>query len=353
MAIVPFEPRLAIAASIVRRRFLPVPGEVLVHVGDRVAPEDIVAQAPVEGELYTIDLAEALGVSARRVERYLAVQEGQAVAAGTVLARARHPWPHRRQVVAPWASTVLALIEGRLFLRRDAQIRQLRAYLPGEVMEEYPHQGVAIHAQGHVVRGIWGSGGEGQGILVVMAREPGDLLTWEQISLRHRGMIVVGGILEDVRVLYRAQRFRLGGLLVGGMAAPVRALCQQFTLPVVVTEGMGRVPLAAPVLDVLVSAHGRPAVIAGAESQSGPELVVPLPAMGENTAKALVLARPIAVGMKVRLTRPPYLGSIGQVVALPQTPQETTIGTKAEGAQVRLPDGRQIFVPFVNLELLG
>jgi hypothetical protein len=99
--------------------------------------------------------------------------------------------------------------------------------------------------------------------------------------------------------------------------------------------------------------HGQPATISGMErnGHGGPEVILPLP--GELPDMALVVARPVELGARVRITRPPYLGAIGQVVALPTMPQETVIGTRAEGAEVRLPDGRRVFVPSVNMELLG
>jgi hypothetical protein len=355
------ETRFALSTQLVRRQLLPKPGEVLVRVGDRVQVNDLLAEAPREGQLHIIDLAQPLGVSVRALARYTRVTEGQQVAQGTPLASIHWPRLTKRAVLAPCAGTVQAIVDGRLFLRQSPEPYRLRAYLPGQVIETYPHRGVAIGAVGALVRGIWGSGGRRQGALVVMVSAPGDVLTWEMVSLRYRGTILVGGILDDARVLYRASRFRLNGLIVGSITAGLRTLCERLSLPVVVTEGMGRVPLARPVYELLLAHHSHAAVISGAseDGQSGPEVIIPLSgsaASGSETvpaARALVVAHPLEVGALVRLTRPPYLGLIGRVILLPTTPQETAIGTRALGAQVRLADGRQVFAPYVNLELLG
>jgi hypothetical protein len=198
-------------------------------------------------------------------------------------------------------------------------------------------------------------------------------------------------------VLFRAKRFQLSGLVVGSLHPALRPWCERLALPVLVTEGIGHIPMAAPILHLLRAQHGCAAVLAGAgrggpqESAGephGPEIIIPWGATlrspwgatlrspwGATTrspgalppsSQALFASpgamrdypqpsaapHPLGVGARVRLTRPPYLGALGQVIALPPLLQETSIGTRAYGAEVRLTDGRKVFVPFVNLELL-
>ncbi len=347
------ETRFSPLVQIVRRRLLPVPGEVLVRVGDRVQPDDVVARANVEGPLRVIDAAQALGVSAQEAMRSMRVAVGQAVGSGDVLASARPTMFRRVQVKAPCAGTIQGLTDGLIFLRQPPQELRLSAYMPGEVTEVYPHRGVAIRGVAALVRGVWGSGRETRGLLAAMVGASGDVLTWDRVGLRYRGTILIGGILEDPQVLLRASRFRIAGLIVGSMLPGLRPLCAQLGLPVIVTEGMGRIPMAEPIFQLLRSHHGRRAVLCGAapDAGNGPEVIVPL---AEDTpSMALIVSRPIEVGARVRITRPPYLGAVGQVVAIPTGAQETTIGTRADGAEVRLADGRRVFVPGVNMELLG
>jgi len=113
--------------------------------------------------------------------------------------------------------------------------------------------------------------------------------------------------------------------------------------------------MAPPLFELLLEHHGHEAILSGGDSDvaSGPELIVPLPGEPAPATHALVLAHPLTVGALVRLTRAPYLGTVGRVILLPDTPQETAIGSRALGAHVRLGDGRQVFVPYANLELLG
>ena len=349
----PLESRFSPVSHIVRRRVLPIPGDVMVRVGDRVQPDDIVAEASIKGQLYPIDLARALKVSARSVPDRLEVAEGQSVPEGGTLASVRRLGIGKRQVRAPFGGTVQGISEGIVFFRKEPQICRLRAYLPGEVCEQYPGRGVAVRTVGCLVRGVWGSGDEASGPLMTVVAGPGETLTWQKVLLHHRATILMGGIIEDPRVLFRAKRFGVSGLVAGSMAPALQAVCEGLGLPVVISEGMGRIPMAEPIFGALRSYDGFPAVISGTDrdGRSGPELIVPLTADPEALSQPVV--RPLEAGASVRLTRPPYLGAVGTVVSLAATPQETVIGTRSDGAEVRLPDGRRVFVPFSNMELLG
>jgi hypothetical protein len=347
------ETRFSPLTQVIHQRLLPLPGEVLVHVGDRVHAQDVVARAAVLGDIESIDLARALNVSLGSVRRYLHVSEGQAVNAGTVLASARWLWMPYKRVRTPTAGTVVGIAEGRIFLRQEPQMVPLLADVPGEIVDQYPHRGVAIRTTGALVRGIWGSGVGREGMLIMAAGMPDEPLPWERVSFRYRGTILVGGRVEDARVLYRASHFRLSGLVLGSLAPHLKPICESLALPIVLTEGMGRVAMAQPIFDLLRTYHGRPAVVVGpgTNGHDVPEVIIPLQTKASTDIAPFAAVQPLEVGSRVRLTRSPYLGIVGQVMALPPMPQETWLGTWADGAEVRLPSGQKVFVPLVNLEL--
>lgn len=339
--------------QIVRQRVLPTAGELLVNRGDRVVPTDAVARCSLRGQIRVIDVASALGVNAARAARQMQVSTGDHVEAGEDLTKPPLlTWP-REQVGAPFDGTVLDVGDGYIFLRQDPQPLVLQAYIPGEVVETYPHRGVSIRTTGAYVRGVWGSGGEREGILVVPPPGAAESLSWEQVSLRYRGAILVGSVLRDHRVLFRARQFRLAGLVVGSISAGLKKVCESVDLPLVVTEGVGTVPMAEPISHMLRTYHGRPAVISGTpDGEKDAEVIVPL-RTGKEPSTSVGATRSLEEGARVRLTRPPYLGLLGEIVSLPESPRETSIGIRAEGAVVELPSGRRVFVPYVNMELLG
>ncbi|MHB0858507.1 MAG: hypothetical protein ACYC5M_13190 [Anaerolineae bacterium] len=337
--------------QIVRQRLLSTPGQVLVAVGDRVGPSEIVAQGSAEGRLLTIDISAGLGISAGAVSRHLRVVEGQTVAEGDVLA-ARRSWLRWRLVTSPYAGRVQGLAAGGLFLRQEVPPEQVRAYIPGQVTEQVPELGVSVCTTGALIRGIWGSGAASHGMLVSGAEEPDTLLTWQRVKRRHRGIVLFGGPLSDPTALYRAKHFGLRGLIVASLAPGLCALCAQLALPLVVVEGLGHLPMSWPILELLQAHSGKYAVLSGgALSHGRPEIILPAPS--EIPSLAPMVARHLQLGAKVRLTRHPHAGVTAQVVAIPTTPQETALGTRVPGVEVRLPNGQRVFVPVANLELLG
>ena len=66
--------------TIVRRaRLLSVRGEVLAQVGDRVEATEIVAHADVHDSFHILPVARRLGVSVKKMSRYLEVKPGDEV----------------------------------------------------------------------------------------------------------------------------------------------------------------------------------------------------------------------------------------------------------------------------------
>lgn len=348
------ETRFAPFTHVVRRRLLPAAGEVLVSLGDQVQPEQVVARGHLPGQTIVMDLAWALKTDPQRAARALRVQIGQEVTPDTVLASR---WRGLRQARArpPESGVVTGLHEGCLLMQPSPRLLALTASLPGEVVEVFPQRGVAIRTGGSLVRGAWGVGGERAGTLVAVSESPDAAVAWQQITLAQRGAILVAGVLVDHRVLFRARQFRLGGLVLGSMHPNLRPLCERLGLPVMVTEGLGRISMARAIFEHMRRCHGRLAFLSVSQSEAwprpAPELVIPLPAQRDSTA--VMLAHPLQVGVRVRLTRPPYLGLVGQVTELPPWPQPTAAGAPALGARVRLADGRRLFVPLVNLEVLS
>jgi hypothetical protein len=371
-AIAAHTPRLASSVDLVRRRLLHRTGDVLVHVGDRVDADEVVAREMLPGRLHAIDVAKALGVSPRAVAKHLCVQEGDTITGGTELATVRRLGLRVKQFLSPVEGLVIGIRNGLLFVRQRPRQRDLTAYVPGEVLEVFPHRGVSIGTTGAFVGGIWGSGpghgadysgaGYSAGVLVVTVDHPQAPLTWQQVSIRYRGTVLVGGTLQDPRVLYRARQFRVHGIVAGSMHPGLRPMCERLGLTVIITEGMGQIPMAEPVFDLLRSLHGHMALLGGARggdglgavsdagSGTGPEVIIPQPRGRQTLVREA--PRALEVGMVVRLTRPPHVGTVARVEAVPVTPQLTAVGIPAMGATVRLSNGQRVFVPLVNLEVL-
>jgi len=341
----PVASRLYTQTVVEHERRLPAPGQVLVGAGDQVQSDDVIARASEQGPLRIVDAAEALGVARERLPRYLRVQVGQVIEAGQALAAGGFMgW---RTVRAPVSGRVAALTAGRILIEETPHIVELRANLPGQVTRVLPGEGVAIRTVASRVVGTWGAGGEAYGPLLLRSEGPADTLQWISVDLACRGKIVVGGRCLDKRAILRAARFRALGLVVGGLSEHLRAGALELGLVVVVTDGLGAVPMAGPIFELLAQCQGRAALVIGGRDERAarlPEVIVPLD--GVRGPVHMSPDRPLAVGDRVRVTRAPYLGAIGYV--------QTVVEDEGEAwARIRLEGAETVAVAYRNLERLS
>ncbi|MHB1317874.1 MAG: hypothetical protein ACYCYF_04555 [Anaerolineae bacterium] len=344
---------LATHTRVLRLRELPCPGEVLVELGDQLEPTDVVARCVLEEQIVTLDLARALRMGMESVSHCLLVEPGQAVEPDTPVAVRHRNLGPSIHINAGVRGTVIGMQEGSLFVRSTSDWVQLRAYLPGEVCEIVPRRGVVIQATGSVLRGIWGAGREATGLLSVLAATPEAPLAWSLITERHYGMVLAAGTLTSALALRRAARYGVAGIIVGSLHPELRQVCREAPFPVVVTEGMGRIPMASLAFDLLLEHDGNRVALAGDSrlTASGPELIIPERLALETSALAVHLEP--TVGALVRLTGLAHLGAVAEIVSLPSEPQVLGTGESVQGAWVRLADRRLVFVPLDNMELMA
>ncbi len=344
--------------TIIRReRLLPVRGEVLVGMGARVEPIDVVARTSLGGELHVVDAGKTLSVKGEDLDKYLLKAVGDTVKEGeAIAARGGGLIPLRRVCRSPIAGRIIAIGSGRVVLESRAEDFELPAHFRGTVASVMPSLGVVIETVGALVQGIWGAGGEAQGVLKMLAEDPKEKLATEAIDVGCHGSIIVGGSLVDEEALERAKQMRVRGIVVGGIGAELKERTSDFPCPVIVTEGMGQVPMASVIFELLRSNAGREASISGmTQLRWGavrPEMIIPLQGRGA-TPPPQQLGGALEVGAQVRVIRQPYLGSVGQVVSLPFQLRAVDSGARLKGAEVELEGKGRVFVPYANLELIG
>jgi hypothetical protein len=345
--------RVTPLTTIRRQRLLPVPGDVLARVGDRVDPTQVVARANLPGNFRILPVAHTLGVPASEIQRYLRVSLDDVVKRGDVVAKKGRLGG--TPVKSPIDGTVTAASGGRLLIEARPRMFELRAYLYGTVSNVLHHHGVVVETTGALVQGVWGTDSESLGILKRITESPDEPLDAQSIDPSCHGMILVGGAGLSGEALERAQEVQVRGIVVGGMAPELISQAKQMSFPVIVTEGLGVVPMSTPVFRLLATNDGREASISGrVQFRWGivrPEIIIPLPAETlppvEDQPGAL-----LQVGTRVRMVRAPDTGTAGTIVALPNRPREIETGARVLGALVDLGQEEPIFAPLANLEIL-
>ncbi|MGV3724383.1 MAG: hypothetical protein ACO1SX_26095 [Actinomycetota bacterium] len=366
-----YTPGLTVSPYTVMRRTrrLPLKGGVVVDVGDEVLHDTVVARTELPGILRTVRAAERLGIDADELPTAARVSQGDAVAAGDLLAESRSffgifhsqchaPVDGRVEIVNP--------VTGHISIRERAAPVEIAAYGRGRIIQVLPEEGVVVETAGALIQGIFGIGGERQGRLRMVAANPDQVLDAAAILPEMAGEVLVGGANVTGEALQRAADLGVAGIVVGAIidADLIRFLGydigvaitghEAISLTLVLTEGFGQIRMAQRTFELLRSLEGEAASLNGAtQIRAGvirPEIIVPR----ERPVALDVRAdsHDLGPGAPIRIIREPYFGRLATVSALPAEPQEIPSGAHVRVLEAELESGEQVVVPRANVEII-
>lgn len=356
------------------RRLLPIPGNVLVNVGDHVSASQVVARTEMPGDALPLPVARELGCPPGDLPKSMKRQVGDTIKPGDVLAETKGMFGW---FPSSYASGVTGTIEsispvtGQVLVRGEPLRVEVVAYLSGVVEEVIPEQGVVIAAMASVVQGILGIGGEAFGEIAIACDAADQPLTLERLKPEHKGKIVIGGGRITGQAVRRGVELGVAALVSGGIDdADLKEILgfdlgvaitgtERIGCTVIVTEGFGDIAMARRTFELFRSLAGKQAACNGAtQIRAGvlrPEVLVPLPEVPLTTAAGTEPSSAggfLTIGAPVRIIRDPEFGVLGKVEDLPFQPQLLESGAKARVLVVKLDDGRSLTVPRANVELV-
>lgn len=344
-------------ATLRQERRLPFAGDVVARAGERVTATDVVAQADVADNHLLKDIARELGVPRNKVAAYIVKEEGEMVEKGEAIA-VRKTFLGQQTVTSPVRGRVAIVAEGRVLLVALTPF-QLRAGVPGEVVNVIDHHGVVIELTGALLDGTWGNGREDTSVLRLLADSAQGVLQPAQLDLALQGVIVAAGRVEDASVFSKLQEFGARGLILASATAEQIPVLQSLAFPVMVSEGFGALGYCEPAFQLLKTGNTREvwlnAQAADVRKNMRPHLVVPLPGAGQPPAMPLD-GELLKEGKRVRIVRGPDFGRLGTVIGLSDRAMPLPNGARSHVAAVTLDETRgsrpTVSVPFANLELL-
>ena len=372
-----FTPGLTVTARATyrARRILPIAGEVTVKAGDRVAADTVVAQTFMEGDVFPMKVAAALGAQPKDLPGLMLKKVGDAVRKDEPIARSKGIFGMMRTEARSTADGVIEGVgdsTGMVMVRGPRIPIEVRAYVAGTVVEVLPGEGAVVEAAAALVQGIFGIGGEVHGPVAMACAGPDEELDADDVTPAMRGCVVVGGARMTAAAIARAREVGAAAVVSGGIddqdlrdflghdIGVAVTGSERMGITLIVTEGFGSIAMAARTFALLASHAGRTASVNGAtQIRAGvmrPEIVVPLDAAAAGTGPAVAAggatAGVLEVGTPVRVIRDPHFGVLGTVAALPEQPAVLGSGSKARVLEVAVAGGGRITVPRANVELI-
>lgn len=339
--------------SIVRERLLPVAGTVLVRLNQKVTPNEVIAEANWSREHILLDVARALRINPGTADRLIKCKVGDLITAKTEIAVGKGLFP--REVIAPRAGRVVVVGGGQVLIAVGDLKMELRAGIPGTIVEIIPNHGAVIQNAGALVQGIWGNGRIDSGMLVNIAEKPDGVLTASRLDISMRGSILLAGMVKDADTLKIAGELPVRGLILSSLYPSLIPLAREMNYPIMVTEGFGPLPMNSAAYKLL-STNSKREVTINAEiydrySGARPEVIIPLPISSEPPAPHDV--DDFAPGLQIRIRRPPAMGMIGSIVSILPGLTLLPSGLRAPSAEIKLENGEFAIAPLVNLEVVG
>jgi len=282
-------------AVIRKKRMLPAAGEVFVKKGERVSPTTTVAKGKVRNPyIQGIRLDLKLGVDAANVKPYLLKRVGDEVKKDDVIALRRSFLGRTKVCRASIDGSIEAFLpsSGQLLIRGAPIAIEVKAHIPGEVVEVIPEEGAVVETEAKSVEGVFGVGGETHGEIILAVEKPDEALMEAAIEKEHRDKIVVGGSTVTLEALRRAREVGARAVIVGGVdEKDLTSLLgyelgfgitgnEALGMTLILMEGFGPRPMDGKVFSLLRSFQGKLTCVDGTTQIRArmlrPEVILPL-----------------------------------------------------------------------------
>ncbi len=354
-----------------KTRRLPLSGQVVVQVGDRVRPDTVVAETYLPGPVHNVNVANALAIAPEDVPGCMLKQRKDPVSKGELIAESKGIFGlFKSSVRCPESGTIemVSEVTGQVLIREPSTPVRINAYLDGRVAELLPGEGVVVETVGACIQGIFGVGGEVHAPIRSIVQSAEDEITGDMVDERCEGQIVCGGSMITLDALRKLIEIGASGVVVGGMQYhDIGTLLgyqigvavtggEDIGLTVVVTEGFGRLSMAERTFELLLSLEGREASMSGAtQVRAGvirPEIIIRSDTVEVPSERSDSAGRGLESGSLVRLIRKPWFGEIATVASLPERSVRLPTGALARVLEARRKNGEIVTVPRANVEIV-
>lgn len=325
---------------------LSVPGRVTVHLGQRVEPGDVIAEAVLPAKFQVFDVLNQFRLKESDLEACIKRLAGEDVQRGDVIAK--KAGLISRFFRAPEEGKIVAVRDGRVTLALGEKTIQALAPIGGTVGEIIPGLGAVIISRGFSLRGAWGNGKTAIGKFVILKVD-------KESNLAEVNDTIV--FLDGIATLAAMKALEdkgAAGILVSSLDPSLKSSLEQFKLPVMSLLGFGEAELDQSTRTALEDLQNSQVTLVARKTDPYRDMKPELFQARETaeTAALFAVPEPALIGRTARLLGQPYFGSVGKIIDLPQETERMASGIQSLVAIIEREDATIIRVPLENLEIL-
>lgn len=368
-----FTPGLKVLRNfkLLKKRILPLKGIVHVKKGEKLKSQDIVASTKIPGNIQMVNVSKELNIEPSDIEDSMLISIDKGVKINQVIAETKGLFGlFKSEVKSPITGIIsnISNITGQVVISEPPIPIEIDAYIDGEVIDIISNEGILIESYGTFIQGIIGFGQEIKGEIIVISNNANDEITSIDIKDTYKDKIIVGGAHLTLNAYLKAKEFGIKGIVTGGfdfndiakiLGKPLGVAItggESVGPTIVITEGFGRIQIAESTYNILNDCSGKIASMNGAtQIRAGvmrPEIFISSGMQDNSKYQFLESELAISIGSKVRITRAPFFGEVGHVVKLPHELSQLESGASVRIAEIEIINGRNIFVPRANLEVI-
>lgn len=324
-------------------------GKILVKKGQSVVPSDVIAKVEIRGKPLIFDLPQLLKAKKPFSKKHLLKKIGERVEKGEKLVCLKSLFFGRKTLIAPCGGEILEFKEssGQLVFQPETREEvQVLGLFWGEV-EKVGKNEVVFKTSFVDILGVLGIGEASGKILICRDRVDCFSLFSKKDSLKEE--ILVFEENPGRAALEKLKIRDASGVICGGVHFRDFQSCQKRKLPLLVTEGFGKLKIGEDLLGILQKYEGRRVLLEGEEKR----LRIPLKKEEIRRIKQKeTKERELKIGDKVRLIgEPGPLGVQGTVEEIGRNKVVLESGFKAVLVKVKI--GKETLeVPSSNLEVI-
>lgn len=334
-----------------RNRVLPVDGTVLVRVGQKVAPGEILAETLIPTKHVLVDIINALGLkdtdeANKLIDRHV----GDLVDKHDIIAETGGLFS--RVIRAPMPGKIISIKNGQVLLEVESRKIVVQSGFSGHVVEILKDRGAVVETSGTLIQGVWGNGLIGFGPFLTDKEMINQELTPSSLGINTRGTILAAAWCEQEESLLTAGSLPIAGLVLGSMSPKLIPCALKQNYPILLLEGFGRIAINDLARNLFIDNAQKEMSLNAIkwDHYSGirPEISIAQQASGSTEKESAEFSE----GQKVRIHSSSYAGKTGVLTAINTGKTILPNGLRTNTASVLFSNNEKSVQPFSNLDII-